>query len=176
MRYHSHPPTYPWSSMLNNLPTSGTAWVMAAIGVAVTMAYTCDGSGVVLSNAATALTDSFGYSTALYGNYNYTTVVNEIKTFNRPVILGGGRKTGWWIFGVFAEGHAWVCDGTRETEYYRCYLQDGNLYSTPYMGYLHLNMSWSWDGNFNGFYAFNNFNPSTHTFNYNTTQIVNIKP
>ncbi len=176
MRYHSHPNSYSWGSMNNTSGSTATALLMKDIGTAVSMDYDCDGSSAQTSDAASALTGTFGYSTASYGNYDYNTVRSEVKNFNRPVILRGGRNSGWWIFGVYADGHAWVCDGTRETEYWRCYQDGGNLYSTPYIGYLYLHMNWGWGGSYNGFYAFNNFNPGSHTFNYKTRQIVNIKP
>ncbi|MCB6062569.1 conserved hypothetical protein [Flavobacterium psychrophilum] len=48
-----------------------------------------------------ALKGAFGYSNALYGDYNYNTVLSELSQ-NKPVILAGGEKKYW------AEGHAWV--------------------------------------------------------------------
>ncbi len=40
-------------------------------------------------------------------------IAENILLFEKPVseTLKGGRNTGWWIFGVYSDGHAWVCDG-----------------------------------------------------------------
>lgn len=59
------------------------------------------------------------------------------------------------------------------------YDDNGNLIGGA--GYLYLHMNWGWyNGVANGWYAFNNFNPTvngtTYTFNYETKMVYNIKP
>lgn len=164
MKYHQYPTTYTWSSMPNSYGTTTTAVLMRNIGNSVSMTYNCDGSSADTKNkVAAAFKNTFGYSTASYADYNYQTVKNELN-YNRPVILRGGRNTGWWIFGQYSDGHAWVCDG---------YLN----YIDPCWGsILKFNMNWGWDGSYNGWYSFNNFNPGDYTFNYKTGMVYNIKP
>jgi hypothetical protein len=41
---------------------------------------------------------------------------------------------------------------------------------------LLLHMNWGWDGDYNGWYNYNNFNPGSHTFNYKRGMVYNIKP
>ncbi len=164
MKYHQYPTSYSWSSMPNSYGTSTTSILMRDIGDAVNMDYTCDGSGAdTQDEVASSFRNDFGYSSATYSSYNYQTVKNELS-HNRPVILKGGRKSGWWIFGQYKDGHAWVCDG---------YLN----YINPCWGsILKFNMNWGWNGSYNGWYSFNNFNPGEHTFNYKTGMVYNIKP
>jgi hypothetical protein len=150
MRYHQYPASYSWSNMPNSSGTATTAGLMSDIGNAVNMSYSCDGSGAdTKSKIVSAFKNTFGYSTASYADYNYQTVENELR-YNRPVILRGGRNTGWWIFGQYSDGHAWVCDG---------YLS----YIDPCWGsILKFHMNWGWGdnatNNYNGWYSFNNFN------------------
>lgn len=167
MKYHRHPTNYFWSDMPNTYGTLSTAGLMRDIGNAVGMDYGCEGSEADTRNAELAFKYFFNYSTATYADYNYQTVKNEISN-NRPVILRGGRNTGWWIFGQYSDGHAWVCDGSLE-------------YVDPCGAtILKFNMNWGWgnnsDSDYNGWYSFNNFNPGTHTFNYKTGMVYNIKP
>jgi hypothetical protein len=164
MKYHQYPTSYSWSSMPNSYGTSTTSILMRDIGDAVNMNYECDGSGAdTQDEVASSFRNDFGYSSASYSGYNYQTVKNELS-YNRPVILRGGRKSGWWIFAQYKDGHAWVCDG---------YLN----YIDPCWGsMLKFNMNWGWNGSYNGWYSFNNFNPGDHTFNYKTGMVYNIKP
>ncbi|MDA3780793.1 MAG: C10 family peptidase [Bacteroidales bacterium] len=164
MKYHQYPTSYSWSSMPNSYGTTTTSILMRDIGDAVNMDYECDGSGAdTQDEVASSFRNDFGYSSASYSDYNYQTVKNELN-YNRPVILRGGRNTGWWIFGQYSDGHAWVCDG---------YLN----YINPCWGsILKFNMNWGWDGTYNGWYSFNNFNPGDYTFNYKTGMVYNIKP
>ncbi|MGV0854185.1 C10 family peptidase [Empedobacter brevis] len=164
MKYHQYPASYSWSAMPDSYGTATTSALMSAIGVAVNMSYECNGSGAdTQDEVASSFRNDFGYSSATYSGYNYQTVKNELNA-NRPVILRGGRKSGWWIFSQYKDGHAWVCDG---------YLN----YTDPCWGsMLKYNMNWGWDGTYNGWYSFNNFNPGEHTFNYKTGMVYNIKP
>ncbi|PIY09865.1 MAG: hypothetical protein COZ18_07150 [Flexibacter sp. CG_4_10_14_3_um_filter_32_15] len=165
MRYYAFPNNYNWTAMPNTSGTNSTAILMSDIGNAVDMDYTCNGSGANTENeVASSFRNDFGYSTASYADYNYQTVKNELDR-SRPVILKGRKNTGWWIFGNYDDGHAWVSDG---------YLS----YTDPCWGsMLKYNMNWGWNnGTHNGWYSFNNFNPGNLTFNYKTGMVYNIKP
>lgn len=164
MKYHEYPSNFNWADMPNSGGTNSTAILMDDIGTAVGMNYTCESSGADTQNeVASSFRNDFNYTSASYADYNYQTVKNELN-YGRPVILKGGRNTGWWIFGQYSDGHAWVCDG---------YLN----YIDPCWGsILKYHMNWGWDGTYNGYYSFNNFNPGDYTFNYKTGMVYNIKP
>lgn len=166
MRYHQFPSTYNWNIMPNATGSSATSILMRDIGDAVNMNWGCNGSSADTENeVASSFINDFGYSSASYADYNHNVVKQQIN-WNRPVILRGGRNTGWWIFGVYSDGHAWVCDGYKSSEW----CETGN--ST-----LYLHMNWGWGSNtFNGYYAYNNWNPGSHTFNYKRGIVFNILP
>lgn len=164
MKYHQYPTYYSWSNMPNSYGTNTTSTLMKDIGNAVNMSYSCNASSAdTQGEVASSFKNDFGYNSASYSGYNYQTVKSELSN-NRPVILRGGRKSGWWIFSQYKDGHAWVCDG---------YIN----YIDPCWGsMLKYHMNWGWDGTYNGWYSFNNFNPGDHTFNYKTGMVYNIKP
>ncbi len=165
MRFHQFPNNYNWGNMPNNFGTMDTAELMRDVGDAVNMNWGCNGSGAnTQAEAASSLTGDFGYSSALYAGYNHTTVKNNLNQ-GRPVILKGGENTGWWIFGIYSNGHAWVCDG-----------YNSSFYCETGTSYLYLHMNWGWDGTFNGMFAFNNWNPGGFTFNYQPGMVYNIAP
>lgn len=164
MKYHEHPTNYDWSNMPNNYGTTTTATLMSDIGVAVDMDYDCDGSGTNTEDeVASSLINDFNYSSATYDDYDHQIVMNNLN-YQKPVILKGGRKNGWWIFSTYSDGHSWVCDGYRHT-IFPCY-----------GSYLRFHMNWGWNNTFNGYYSFNNFNPDVHTFNYKRGMVYNINP
>lgn len=179
-KFHQKPSSYNWSAMLDNTPTSATAILMRDAGTSVNMNYGCDGSSAKTADAATAFINNFGYTSAQFSDYNYNTVVSEIKA-NRPVILSGGNS-GWWIFGNYTDGHAWVCDGLMEVKNYKCAKLYTPMSPNPILikqqtsTYLFLHMNWGWSGAFDGYFGYNNFNPSSFTFNYKPEMITNIKP
>ncbi|RLJ76842.1 C10 family peptidase [Pedobacter alluvionis] len=181
MRYYQKPSTYNWSSMANNFPTSETARLMRDAGNSVNMDYGCLGSSAVTSKTANAFINTFGYASAQFQDYNYNVVVAEING-QHPVILSGGKNDGWWIFGSYADGHAWVCDGLLEMKNYQCTKTYTPFSSTPILmkqersTYLYLHMNWGWQGQYDGYYAFNNFNPDSYTFNYKRGMVTNIRP
>lgn len=168
--------------MANNYSTPETARLMKNIGYAVNMDYGCDGSSAITEQKAPpAFTNNFGYASANYYSYNYNTVESEIRS-NHPVILTGGSNGGWWIFGSYEEGHAWVCDGLQVGRYYECRETMTPFSPNPILTKqitfttLYFNMNWGWGGNYNGYYAYNNFNPGSYTFNYQPGMVVNIRP
>jgi len=163
MNYHSSPSSYNWSSMTQW--SSNIETLMEDIGDAVDMDYDCDGSGAdTEDDVAPAFTNDFGYTSATYANYSHSTVKSQIN-YSRPVILRGGREGGWWIFNIYRDGHAWVCDGYQSSYY----CETGT-------SYLRLHMNWGWSGSFNGWFSFNNFNPGGFDFNYKRGMVYNIRP
>lgn len=97
MRFHQHPNTFNWSIMPNN-PAWGSsstgslevATLMSDIGGNVNMEYTPSSSGADSEDARNALVNNYGYSSsASYSPYNFSTVKQEIKMYNRPVYMDG---------------------------------------------------------------------------------------
>lgn len=170
MKYHQSPSSYNWSLMPNTYGTNETSLLMRDVGDAVNMDYGCNGSSASTEDeVASSFINDFNYSSASYSGYNSETVKQQLR-WNRPVILRGGRNTGWWIFNQYSDGHAWVCDGFRRSFIWS---EDCSMA----WGYLYLHMNWGWSSSsLNGWFAFNNWNPSTHTFNYSRGMVYNIKP
>ncbi|MGF1558117.1 MAG: C10 family peptidase, partial [Flavobacteriaceae bacterium] len=166
MRYHQHPSGYNWGAMpLTNLGSNSVSQLLEDIGDAVNMDYSCDGSGAQTADGATALRNTFGYSTASFGSWNHTTTKNEIRA-GRPVILAGHTDKScflWWC--GYQNGHAWVCEGYRSTFYCDIGVQTTHYY-----------MNWGWGGTYNGYYAYNSWKPNGYDFKYNRRMIYNIKP
>lgn len=167
MRYHRYPATYNWSIMPNSMTpdtyefgNTEVARLMSDIGVKVGMGYGCDGSKAnTKAEVASSFVNDFGYSSARYEEYNaYSRISVLIELDNRrPVIFRGADNSG--------NGHAWVCDG-----YSRA------IYCEPAVSTLHLHMNWGWNGKYDTYYAYNNFNPDGNSFNYECGVVINIKP
>ncbi len=158
MKYHQYPSSYSWSSMPNTYGTSATAGLMYDLGVpsALDMDYTCSNSTVSSYNIVPTFENVFSYSTsATHANYNQATVKYEID-YDRPVILVGTDGT---------EAHAWVCDGYASAYY--CELG---------VTTLHFHMNWGWLGEYDAYFAYNNFNPDTYSFNTNRKMVTGIQP
>lgn len=95
MKYHEYPTSYSWASMPAGHGTTTTSMLMKDIADALDMDYQCTGSGTdTKGDVASAFKNSFGYSSATYDDYDYLVVKSELSQ-NRPVILRGGRNTGW---------------------------------------------------------------------------------
>lgn len=203
MRYHQHPSNYNWSIMPNIIwswqsNTSGAQEVstlMYNIGNNISMSYSCNGSGAKTENAKNALINNFGYSnSARYVDYSDNSVVIELNN-QRPVIMDGYHTeytTGWWIFKKThrRNGHAWVCDGWRET-LYKTIHNPGTIYeyttSTSSGKFLHMNWGWNGTGmgsnNNNGWFKYNDFQIDGVTieganadYQYKKRMIIGIKP
>jgi hypothetical protein len=177
MKYYAYPSTFNW----NNIPNASiegspeVSRLMKELGVKLGMQskYSCTGSAASVKDAPSILR-GYGYSNSSISEYDHRTVKNEIRG-ERPVILSGGRNTGWWIFGIYSDAHAWICDGHRTTQVH-CSDCDTAIVRSGGYDYVHLHMRWGWYngtlGCFDGWYAFNNFNPSTNTFNYKTKMVI----
>lgn len=138
--------------------------------------YRCDG---------TAVDSDFPTHTMLRLNYGYASASNPTTSLisnshiiltnilnNQPVLISGGKETGWWIFKhqQSGSGHMWVADGIDHTS--RCirFLGQWRKFST-----FRYHMNWGWGGLHNAFYSYGNFNPGTHDFNYKVDIVYNIQ-
>lgn len=197
MRYHEHPNTFNWSIMPNS-PAWGSsstgsleiATLMSDIGVNVDMEYTSLFSGAASEDAKNALVNNYGYSaSANYSTYNFSTVKQGIKMYNRPVYLDGYHSyetTGWWFWEhtTYYDGHAWVCDGYKQQ--YDVYIHNEGTqyeYTTQENSYEWLHMNWGWRGTGNAWFFKNHItingvtlNGVNANFQYNRKCIYQIKP
>ncbi len=165
MKFHEFPNNYNWSNMPDAYGTNDTQLLISDIFNSVVDKHTCKGTTVYshhMDNVVLSFENVFNYSTsASLGSYNYNTVQNEIDN-NRPVLMTGVEPGG-------DEGHAWVCDGYRETLI--CF--EGGGGNT----FLKFYMNWGWlNTEFNGWYSFDDFTPDIYNFNDNKQIIFNIKP
>lgn len=167
MKYHEYPISYNWSLMPLTYGTTTTANFIEDIHNAIGTVnnqwpeYTCTATNVSSTdvNIGTVLKSQFNYSSASYGNYDRHIVINNISA-NRPVILRGDDGS---------VGHMWVCDGYQTYTYY--------FDNCSSIRYLYFNMNWGWqNGDSNGWFAFDNFNPDIYNFNNDKKMIYNIIP
>ena len=188
MKYHNYPSSFNWSAMPNNYGTSTTSNLVFDIHTKIInapnsifnpnpLSYSCDGTGVSSSyDVGNLFRNKYKYSTAQYNSVfqmpHSLRMQLEIMQ-NRPVILDGGRKSGWWIFAVRKNGHMWVCDGfTKEVI---CVTLNFPRITIPFtINRFHMN--WGWGGYLNGYYTYGNFNPGSNDFNYQVGLLYNIKP
>ena len=155
--------TYNYANMPASISTSSPNSQISEIakliyhcGVSVEMMYGADGSGASVSDAPYALQHYFKYSS------NYGTLNPQYKSKNsytgnwisllkseldqwRPVIYRG-QGTG---------GHAFVCDGYDDQNYF------------------HFN--WGWSGSYNGYYILTDLTPGPYTFNSSQGMVINIQ-
>jgi hypothetical protein len=166
MKYYRHPTNYNWSAMPLDYGTSTTASFISDIQDAIRNvysgepSYSCSGTGVSTStDMGAVLISQFSYSNAIKAAYNYSTVKSNLN-YNRPVLLAVSNSS---------SGHMWVCDGYRTTQYF--------FDDCTGISYLHFLINWGWNGGLNnGNFAYNNFNPSSATYNDNKRMVYNIIP
>jgi len=128
-------------------------------GVSVDMAYgTTDGSGAFSSDVPGAMSTYFNYDNftikqAYSANYTPSAWIALLKAeldASRPMYYSGSGDAG---------GHAWVCDGYRNSD---------NKF----------HMNWGWSGSANGYYAIGTLNPNLTSYQFNTNNAIvyGIKP
>lgn len=166
INYYEFPAGYNYADMPDTWGTLSTARLMKDVGDAVNMDWGCDGSSAdTKEEVASSFRNDFGYASASYADFDHEVVKQQIR-LNRPVILRGGRKGKWFIFNVYKDGHAWVCDGYRS--WTSCETGTGHLY---------LHMNWGWSSHaLNGWFAFNNWSVNGSDYNYKKGMVYNIKP
>jgi hypothetical protein len=167
MRYFHKPNTYNWGNMQDwsygIYTTYDIQLLMKDAGSAVHMNYGCTESSAYARDIVPALKNTFGYSSASYTTTYNSNIITSNLNANKPVILCGSGSYG---------GHAWVCDGYSLSTFYGKD-EDGKCNGTA-VSMLSLHMNWGWDSYYNGYYAYDNFNPSFYTFNNNRSIIYNI--
>ena len=143
--------TFEWNDILPSyrIPTTqrqrdAVAKLMRYVGQAVSMDYTADDSGADSYNVILLLTQMFGYAKDMHRVFRdrYTSeewrdlIYNELKA-KRPVYYFAEDV-------VYNYGHAFVCDGYKEGDYF------------------HIN--WGWGGQFNGYYRLSVLSPREYGF------------
>ena len=149
---------YNWTTMPENLTyqDSSVATLMYHCGVSADMDYSISGSSSHLYQAVQGFKNNFDYSDSLVQIYKslvsdsiWKQLFKQSINLGRPVLMDGydAPKT---------SGHAWVCDGFQNQDYFH--------------------MNWGWSGVFNGFFMLDNLNPGGNDFNNLYTAIINLKP
>ena len=148
--------TYNWDIMPNSLGSQATneakavALLMYHCGVSVDMNFGADGSGAFSRDVETALRQYFGYCAAIYRERSKFTEEEWIELLKseldkaQPVYFSGNSDSGG--------GHAIVCDGYDENDYF------------------HFNLGWSGSGN--DYYSIND----VAGYHNNEAAVVNIYP
>jgi hypothetical protein len=112
---------------------------------------------------------SYGFSSGGSGieAYQYSLIKNELGG-NHPVIFWGSTCLDCW-----SNYHIWICDGYQENYYseFNCATKQCNEWT---FSYLHMN--WGWDGGWNDYYAFGQYNPNGNNYNGNLHVISGIRP
>ncbi|MDR2466379.1 MAG: C10 family peptidase [Prevotellaceae bacterium] len=120
------------------------------------------GSGATPSAIHVAL-KNIGYKNAMFDNYKFATVYNEIKAW-RPVLLGGYRT-------AYGGGHIWIADGYQEQVWKITTTKKflGIIISTSvrYEFVDMIYMNWGWNGQGNGWVDQEDWNSSVNG-SYNT--------
>jgi len=160
MYYWKYPSTYNWDAMTLNSGNDEVAKLMGDIFPGAIDSYDTGGSSCANDYNIRHTFLNFGYQSASLagfvngitenGGYNYQTVVSNLK--NRwPVILGAYNDY-VNILGLYSyptgSGHTWVCDGYIQSFTTDC--ESGIGYGT-----LYFHMNWGWNGQHNGWYAYN---------------------
>lgn len=158
--------TYQWSAMPNNVTSSNTAvaTLMYHCGVSVAMNYDIGGSSAQIVSAdgdyeycaENALKNYFDYKNTLNGvlKEDDSQWINLLKTEldnARPILYAGAGQTSTGY-----SGHAFVCDGYDNSDYF------------------HFN--WGWHGLGQGYYYINNLNPLNHNYSLMQHAVVGIEP
>jgi hypothetical protein len=170
IRYFQYPSNYAWSVMpstyLITSDMSEVARLIKDIDNATHSVYNCNSTTCSEDTIAHSLINDFLYSSATYNTYNLNIIESNLQ-LNRPVIIGGGSGS---------ERHAWVCDGYMYSKV--CVFINGVYEGTE--EFQHLSMNWGYNGAANGWYYFDNFEPTingvTHNLNNDKTMIYNIVP
>ncbi len=184
MRYYEYPVLYNWGAMAYNYPTDMTVKLLTEIGKKVGMEYRPEGSSATTSAACNAFRQ-YGYTQAKITGHSPVKVISELIG-SHPVMMRGTNARS-------DVGHAWVCDGFKETRSYEVgelmvldrfsdaripeynMVYNNNLNSTiELVRYFHMN--WGWGGSKDGYFYENLVNPSPYDFSVERQNIVDIYP
>ncbi|MEJ5245978.1 MAG: C10 family peptidase [Bacteroidota bacterium] len=161
-----------WKLFPNQVYTKNEelAYAIFLIGVSVEMRYGVDASGAYVISKSSPKTHCSEYAMKTYWKYDpnliegirrsdttdaeWTNIIKRELNSGRPVIYTGAGQEG---------GHAWVCDGYREDNYF--------------------SMNWGWGGAYNGYYLLSALSPGTGgigsgsgTFNENQEILYGMQP
>ncbi len=149
--------TYKWDEMALSLAGSNlaVAELLFHLGVSVDMVYGPNGSGMYNHKAAFSLRTYFKYSPETQYVYRDSTTMD----WDSLIITHLDRKipmyyAGWSVPNI--NGHAFVCDGYQEGNYY------------------HFN--WGWGGSSDGYFYTDALNPGGSNFNLAQELIINAYP
>jgi len=140
--------TYNWTNMPpeNNNVTMDIAELLYHLGVSVDMNYGPNGSGASTRQTVTSLIDYFQYSPKTkyvyrkyYSDTEWKDMLKEQLDAGLPMIYRGSNSDG-------TSGHAFVCDGYDDAEYF------------------HFN--WGWSGSYNGYFTINDLTPGSYDYSY----------
>ncbi|NQV02708.1 MAG: C10 family peptidase, partial [Bacteroidia bacterium] len=122
-------------------------------GIAVDMEYGPGGSGAYVHKVDNAFKNYFKYATTasyarrqFFSTAEWTNMVKDNLDQGRPLEYSG-HGTG---------GHAWVCDGYQEPNYFH--------------------MNWGWGGYANGYFYLNDLTPGGNSFNNDQGLVFDIEP
>ncbi len=159
---------YDWDLMpdIVNEPNSAVATLLYQCGVAADMVYSVEASGAFLderlffqekgvSSAEIAFWKYFGYEPSVRYEESNEYSIEEWKSLlkseldaNRPMIYEGNKEGG--------SGHAFVCDGYSEDDYF------------------HFN--WGWRGSYDGYFLMDALNPGTQNYSSDQAVLLGIVP
>ena len=155
---------YNFANMANTATSSSyheIATLLYHAGVSVNMNYAADGSGASNASVPEALVMNFNYDNSTIGlayqaDYTTTTWKELLKKeldAHRPMYYSGYDVTD----PQNPAGHAWVCDGYRNSD-----------------GKFHMN--WGWGGISNGYFAIGALNSGNGIYNTSNAVVYGIKP
>ncbi|MCK4568671.1 MAG: C10 family peptidase [Bacteroidales bacterium] len=149
--------TYEWDKMATSLNKSNLAIALLLyhLGIACDMVYGPNGSGMYNHKAAYALRTFFKYSPETVYVYRDSTSMDWdsllVSHLDRDIPM---YYAGWSVPNI--NGHAFVCDGYQDGDYY------------------HFN--WGWGGSYDGYFYTDNLTPGGSNFNLAQELIINAFP
>ncbi len=149
--------SYQWNSMAISLSNSNlaVAELLYHLGVSVDLVYGPNGSGMYNHKAAYSLRTYFNYSPETQYVYRDSTSMDWdsllISHLDKKIPM---YYAGWSVPNI--NGHAFVCDGYQDTNYY------------------HFN--WGWGGSYDGYFYTDNLSPGGSNFNLAQELIINCYP
>ncbi|MBS1541931.1 MAG: C10 family peptidase [Bacteroidetes bacterium] len=169
LNYWKKPVRYNWPTMQpNSIAIYG---LMSDAGVSVGMSYGPQESGAQATAIAPALKNTFGYSSAIFDNFNFSTLASDLYYSKEPLILtafANQQQTGCFLFWCWGptinyNGHCWVADG-----YQIATTTDCSSGTTAQTNLIHMN--WGWAGQSNGWYNATSWTPTGTSFNFQYVQ------
>ena len=168
MKFWNQPQEYQWEIIPDKLDyTSDTASInavarlLADIGQSVGMDYGPEGSGAKMYKIPSALKSKFSYSSAqhvnrmFYKDEVWIKILKDQLKRGEPICYGGCNNKKRSSGGD--AGHAFVCDGYDELDYF--------------------SFNWGWGTGYKTYFTINNLTPTEkYNFSYHNEIVVGIKP